>query len=404
MSKQSITILGATGSIGCRALDVIARHRDRYRVFALTAKSNIQYLVQQCREFAPRYAVLSKSHDVKDFKRALGGSDTQVLVGQDALIEVASHAQCDTVLAGIVGTAGLLPTLAAAEAGKRILLANKEVLVSAGAIFMHAVAQNNALLLPIDSEHNGLFQCLNSRWTEKLNLENVKKFILTASGGPCLQTPLADLPYVTPEQACAHPNWEMGAKISVDSATMMNKGLEVIEACRLFHLTAKQIEIVIHPQSLVHAMVCMKDGSVLAQMSRPDMRVPIAHALAWPQRIESGVTPLDLTQCQNLTFQAVDFNRFPCLCLAYQALKEGEVALIALNAANEIAVSEFLAGKISFDMIDHVIRETLQCVMTQAVEHAEAATVDIRVVLDIDRLAREQAHSVLSNVSKSDIM
>lgn len=397
MVKQAITILGSSGTIGCRALEVIARHRHRYRIFALTARSNIRMLAKQCREFAPRYAVVTESRHTADFKRLLGASSTQVLDKPEALADVAADARCDTVLAGLVGIAGLLPVLAAAEAGKRILLANKEVLVSAGPLFMHTVQQNNALLLPVDSEHNGLFQCLHPAAPNRFNLDGIEKIILTASGGPLLQTPLTDLPKVTPAQTRAHPNWEMGAKICVDSATLMNKGLEVIEACRLFGLTADQVAAIVHPQSLVHAMVWMKDGSVLAQMSQPDMRVPLAHALAWPHRIDSGIAPLDLTQYQDLSFHAIDSKRFPCFNLAYQAWRQGEAALISLNAANEVAVAAFLAGTIRFNVIADVIQKVLESTAAQTTSLTTAP--DIRMIMQIDLRAREHAQLAMHQLS-----
>ncbi len=391
MKQRAITVLGATGSVGVSTLDVIARHPGRYRVFALTAHTNVALLGEQCARFKPDYAVVADATRVDALRRRLGKLRTQVLGGADALTQVAADERCSTVLAGIVGSVGLAPTLAAVRAGKRVLLANKEALVMAGPLFMRAVRENNAVLLPVDSEHNGVFQCLAQcagRDSGQPLSQAVAKIVLTASGGPFLDAPPDSLAAVTPEQACAHPNWDMGAKISVDSATMMNKGLEVIEACRLFELPPAQVEVVIHPQSVLHAMVAFKDGSVVAQMAQPDMRVPIACALAWPERIESGVGALDLARCNALHLREVDEQRFPCLALAYRAMHAGDAAVVALNAANEVAVAEFLAGHLRFDRISGVVRETLDATAVQPVDTLEAVTA-------ADSAARKKARTAV---------
>ena len=362
---QQITILGATGSIGVSTLDVIARHPERYQVFALTADRRWPLLATQCMMYKPRYAVLNDAAAAVELGRELRrqGCATEVLQGADALAAVAAHEQVDTVMAAIVGAVGLLPTLAAVKAGKKVLLANKEALVMAGGLFTRAVAEHGAVLLPIDSEHNAIFQCLpNHRadyLADGLRSSGVRKILLTASGGPFRNTPLSDLSKVTPEQACAHPNWSMGQKISVDSATMLNKGLELIEACWLFNTRPQQVQVVIHPQSVIHSMVEYIDGSVLAQLGNPDMRTPIAHALAWPERIESGVSSLDLVATARLDFSAPDYERFPCLHLAQQAADVSGTAPAILNAANEIAVAAFLNRTIRFDQIAVVIAHVL---------------------------------------------
>ena len=356
-----ITLLGSTGSIGVSTLDVVARHPDRYRIVALTAQRQDEILFEQCVSCRPRYAVMLEDAAAARLSRriAAAGLKVEVLSGAAALEQVASLPEVDTVMAAIVGAAGLLPTLAAARAGKKILLANKETLVMAGRIFMDAVRQHAATLLPIDSEHNAIFQALPGGYAGNLAASGVSKILLTASGGPFRSNSLAELQHVTPEQACAHPNWVMGRKISVDSATMMNKGLEVIEAHWLFNAPADTIQVVIHPQSVIHSMVQYVDGSVLAQLGNPDMRTPIAFALAYPERIEAGVAPLDLVKLATLNFEAPDVERFPCLALAYQALRAGGTAPAVLNAANEVAVAAFLDKKISFLAIPGLIEQVL---------------------------------------------
>ena len=343
-----LAILGSTGSIGVSTLDVVARHPDRYQVVALTAARQDDVLLEQCLRFKPRYAVLLDGVAAARLTQhiAAAGLKTEVLSGIEALQQVACLPEIDTVMAAIVGAAGLLPTLAAARAGKKILLANKETLVMAGQIFIDAVHQHGATLLPIDSEHNAIFQALPGGYAGNPQASGVSRILLTASGGPFRTTPLAELQHITPDQACAHPNWVMGRKISVDSATMMNKGLEVIEAHWLFNAPAEAIQIVVHPQSVIHSLVQYVDGSVLAQMGNPDMRTPIAYALAYPERIDAGVAPLDLIQIATLNFEAPDFQRFPCLALAYQALQAGGTAPALLNAANEVAVAAFLDRQI----------------------------------------------------------
>ncbi|MBA0902223.1 MAG: 1-deoxy-D-xylulose-5-phosphate reductoisomerase [Candidatus Nitrotoga sp.] len=360
-SVSQLTILGSTGSIGVSTLDVVARHPERYRVIALTAQSQDNILFEQCTRFSPRYAVLLDETAAARLQQsiALTDLDTEVLCGVAALERVASLPEVDTVMAAIVGAAGLRPTLAAAYAGKKILLANKEALVMAGQVFMDAVNNNNATLLPIDSEHNAIFQALPYNCSRHhaggLAASGVSKILLTASGGPFLKTTMSALQSVTPEEACAHPNWVMGRKISVDSATMINKGLEVIEAHWLFNAPADLIQVVVHPQSVVHSLVQYVDGSVLAQLGNPDMRTPIAHALAYPERIEAGVEPLDLLKVGTLNFVAPDLTRFPCLALAYEALRAGGTLPAVLNAANEVAVAAFLSKKIPFLAISSLI-------------------------------------------------
>lgn len=356
-----LTVLGSTGSIGTSTLDVVARHPEKYQVMALTAYRQDELLFEQCQRFKPRYAVMIDEEAAGRLKQriAAAGLMVEVLCGEQALEQVASLPEVDAVMAAIVGAAGLRPSLAAAHAGKKILLANKEALVMAGRIFMDAVRQNGATLLPIDSEHNAIFQALPRDYAADMAGSGVSKILLTASGGPFRDTPLSALQQVTPEQACAHPNWVMGRKISVDSASMMNKGLEVIEAYWLFNASADDIQVVVHPQSVIHSMVQYVDGSVLAQMGNPDMRTPIAHALAYPQRIDSGVAPLDLFKVATLNFVAPDFERFPCLALAYQALRTGGTAPAVLNAANEVAVDAFLNRKISFLDIPRLITDVL---------------------------------------------
>ncbi len=357
----TLTVLGSTGSIGTSTLDVVARHPEKYRVAALTANCQDELLFEQCQRFQPGYAVLIDEAAAGRLKQRViaAGLNVEVLCGPQALEHVASLPEVDAVMAAIVGAAGLRPSLAAAKAGKKILLANKEALVMSGGIFMDAVRKNGATLLPIDSEHNAIFQALPRDYAGNMAASGVSKILLTASGGPFRDKALSELEMVTPEQACAHPNWVMGRKISVDSATMMNKGLEVIEAHWLFNALADDIQVVVHPQSVIHSMVQYVDGSVLAQLGNPDMRTPIAHALAYPERIDAGVAPLDLFKVATLNFVAPDFERFPCLALAYQALRTGGTSPAVLNAANEVAVDAFLNRKISFLDIPRLITAVL---------------------------------------------
>ncbi len=387
---QSVTILGATGSIGVSTLDVLARHPDRYRVYALTAHSRIEELAAQCEQFSPQVAVTGSADAAQKLTRLLRQKKLKIEVeyGEAALCAVARAPGCDAVMAAIVGAAGLAPTLAAARAGKKVLLANKEALVMSGRLFMDAVAANGATLLPIDSEHNAIFQCLPNAYQRVPNAHGIAKILLTASGGPFLKRAVNTLDTVTPEEAVAHPNWVMGRKISVDSATMMNKGLEVIEAHWLFGAPAEQIEVVIHPQSVIHSMVSYVDGSVLAQLGNPDMRTPIAHALAFPERMTSGVAGIDLTKIGQLVFEQADFERFPCLKLAYDALRAGGTAPAILNAANEIAVQAFLEGQIGFRMIDQLIARVMA-----TLPHGEVH--DIEALIEQDRIARGLTHSFI---------
>ncbi|MEN8669998.1 MAG: 1-deoxy-D-xylulose-5-phosphate reductoisomerase, partial [Ketobacter sp.] len=383
---QNITVLGSTGSIGVSTLDVLRQHRGRYRAFALTAHTNVDDLFRQVLEFMPRYAVLLEDSRAEELRNRLrqAGSDTEVLAGMDGLVAVAEHADVDQVMAAIVGAAGLLPTLAAVRSGKRVLLANKEALVMSGQLFMSAVKRSGAELLPIDSEHNAIFQCMPVDFADGLGRKGVSRILLTGSGGPFRQLPLAQFAEVTPEQACAHPNWSMGRKISVDSATMMNKGLEFIEACWLFSASVDQVQVVVHPQSVIHSMVQYVDGSVLAQMGNPDMRTPIAFGLGWPERIASGVAPLDLVDVARLDFQQPDEGRFPCLRLAREAMMAGKTASVVLNAANEVAVDAFLAGRVRFTAIPAVIESVLgRMTLVEAV--------DIDTILRADQAAREMA-------------
>lgn len=357
---KQITILGATGSIGISTLDVIDRHSRAYNIFALTGNKKIPLLAEQCAKFNPKYAVVMDAEAAGELVNLLTQNhvSTEVLVGTDALASVSSHEDVDIVMAAIVGSAGLIPTLAAANAGKKVLLANKESLVMAGNLLMHAVDKSGATLLPIDSEHNAIFQCL-PRDIKNLSKGGVSKLLLSASGGPFRGWSLGEMDEVTREQACAHPNWSMGKKISVDSATLMNKGLELIEACWLFDVSYDQIDIVVHPQSIIHSLVQYVDGSVLAQMGNPDMRTPIAHALAWPKRINSGVSDLNLAEIAKLDFEEPDLVNFPCLGLAYEAARVGLDAPVVLNASNEVAVQAFLDGRIGFTQIAEVVADTM---------------------------------------------
>ena len=388
-----ITVLGATGSIGVSTLDVLLRHPDRYRIIALTANTDVEGLYQQCLTHHPAYAVMADADAAQRLRARLHPQhpDIEILSGITGLETVAALPQVDYVMAAIVGAAGLLPTLAAARAGKRVMLANKEALVMAGQIFMDEIRCHNAELLPVDSEHNAIFQSMPTDITAGLDAVGVRRILLTASGGPFRTLALSSLHDVTPDQACAHPNWVMGRKISVDSATMMNKGLEVIEACWLFNATPDRIEVVLHPQSVVHSMVEYKDGSILAQLGSPDMRTPIAYALAWPQRIESGVAPLNLFDIGRLDFERPDLTRFPCLRLAYEAMRAGGTTAAILNAANEVAVAAFLAGKLKFTAIAAVIEATLANV-------AAHAAISLEAVLADDALARESAQRYIANV------
>lgn len=388
---QRITVLGATGSIGLSTLDVIARHPERYEVFALTGFSRLTELQALCLLHRPRFVVVPDEAAAETLQVALraAGQACEVLVGEEGLCAVAAHAEVDAVMAAIVGAAGLKPTLAAVRAGKKVLLANKEALVMSGALFMQAVRESGATLLPIDSEHNAIFQCLPHDYARGLAAVGVRRVLLTASGGPFRETPVADLEHVTPEQACAHPNWSMGRKISVDSASMMNKGLELIEACWLFDAAPAQIEVVIHRQSVIHSLVDYIDGSVLAQMGNPDMRTPIAHALAWPQRIDSGVAPLDLFAVGRLDFQRPDEQRFPCLRLAREAAQVGGTAPAILNAANEVAVEAFLQRRVRFTDIPRMIESVLNSQASQAVQSLD-------MVLAADSQARELARQWLA--------
>lgn len=367
-------VLGSTGSIGVSTLDVVRRHAQSCQVFALAANSSVAPLLRQCEEFKPRYAVLRDSAAAAELRQQIEeqGLPTEVLAGEEGLVSVAAHGEVDTVMAAIVGSAGLESTLAAVHAGKKVLLANKESLVMAGQQFMQAVSAADATLLPIDSEHNAIFQCMPGVYRAGEFPAEVQRIILTASGGPFRCTPLAELENISVEQAVAHPNWQMGRKISVDSATMMNKGLELIEACWLFNAKPADIDIVLHPQSIIHSLVQYVDGSVLAQMGNPDMRTPIAHGLAWPERIAAGVQPLDLIAVGQLQFEAPDYERFPCLALAREAAAAGGASPVILNAANEIAVQAFLGEHIKFTAIAAVIAHALAYTELYELETLEA--------------------------------
>ncbi|GAB2947792.1 1-deoxy-D-xylulose-5-phosphate reductoisomerase [Hafnia psychrotolerans] len=392
---KQLTILGSTGSVGTSTLAVVRANPEAFNVTALVAGSNVEVMAQQCIEFLPRFASMANEESAKALRIILAeqGVNTEVLSGSEAASELAALDEVDQVLSAIVGAAGLLPTLAAVRAGKQILLANKESLITCGRIFMEAVRQSRSQLLPIDSEHNAIFQSLPERIQQQLGYasleENgVSRIILTGSGGPFRELPLADLGRVTPDQACAHPNWSMGRKISVDSATMMNKGLEYIEARWLFNASAEQMEVIIHPQSVIHSMVRYRDGSVLAQLGSPDMRTPIAHAMAYPQRVDAGVEVLDFCRIGALTFNEPDYSRYPCLYLAMEASRTGQAATTALNAANEISVAAFLAGHIGFNDIANINREIM--------EHSVAKEPNsVEEVLEIDRFARASTREKL---------
>ncbi|MGM0521602.1 MAG: 1-deoxy-D-xylulose-5-phosphate reductoisomerase [Pseudomonadota bacterium] len=392
---QRVTVLGATGSIGTSTLDVIARHPERYQVFALTAHTSRETLLSQCIEHQPAIAVLAQEEDAQWLRLELRQARvaTEVAVGEQALVDVAQDSSVDIVMAAIVGAAGLLPALAAARAGKRVLLANKEALVMSGALFMQAVDAAQATLLPIDSEHNAIYQCLPSEHRGGLARHGVSQLLLTASGGPFRTWSHEALAGVTPEQACAHPNWSMGRKISVDSATLMNKGLELIEACWLFDATPEQIQVVVHPQSVIHSMAAYHDGSVLAQLGHPDMRTPIAYGLAWPERIDAGVEALDLFQVARLDFEAPDEGRFPCLRLAREAMKQGGSAPAILNAANEVAVEAFLAKRLGFNAIGDVVAAVLNDQPVEPIHHLET-------VLNADQHARRTAQQWVSHFAR----
>lgn len=383
---KRLTILGATGTIGVNTLDVVARNPDRYQIFALTANGNDERLAEQCQRWRPRFAVMADPRAAGRLRERLAGRcpETEVLEGVSGLEQVSGCEEVDYVMAGIVGAAGLLPSLAAARAGKRVLLANKEALVMSGRLFMEAVHENGAELLPIDSEHNAIFQCMPPEYRGGLDAAGIRRILLTASGGPFREASPAALASVTPEQAVAHPNWVMGRKISVDSATMMNKGLEVIEACWLFDTGPDRLKVVVHPQSIIHSMVEYEDGSVLAQLGNPDMRTPIAHALAWPARMDSGVDSLDLTAIGGLSFEDADMERFPCLRLGFEAAAAGGAASATLNAANEIAVDAFLAGSIRFTDIAAILEVALE-------HEAAGEPQSLDEVLAIDAEARRRA-------------
>ncbi len=385
--RQQVTVLGATGSIGLSTLDVIARHPERYIVSALTANRSVDAMAALCRQHKPRWAVMGDDESAEALSEQLGAdSDTKILSGAEAQCQVAADTDVDVVMAAIVGFAGLRPALAAAEAGKRLLLANKEALVSAGRVFMDAVARGSATLLPIDSEHNAMFQCLPIMGQAKPMMSSVEKVLLTASGGPFRGRSRESLVTVTPNEACAHPNWSMGRKISVDSATLLNKGLELAEACWLFDRKPEDIEVVVHPQSVIHSLIRYVDGSVLAQLGNPDMRTPIAYGLAWPERIDAGVEPLDLALLGRMDFEAPDLEAFPCLRLAQEAIRQPG-GMCVLNAANEVAVAAFLDEKLRFTDIDCLIEAALRDV--SAAEPGTLAEVEA-----LDQRARETAGEI----------
>ncbi len=396
-SRSKVTILGATGSIGISTLDVIRRHPDRFTVFAVSGHRQLDSLFDQCVEFNPEFAVVSSKRDAGMLASRLRkhGVDSGVLHGEDGLSRIASHQGVDIVVTGIVGAAGLLPTIAAVKAAKRILVANKEPLVMMGRTMVEMASAAGAVIIPLDSEHNAIFQCLPDTYRvgDSGAMPGVRRILLTASGGPFRATPIEQLERVTPTQAIAHPNWSMGPKISVDSATLMNKGLELIEACALFSLKPSDVQVVIHPQSTIHSMVEYLDGSVLAQMGAPDMRIPIAHGLGWPDRIESGAASLDLFQLGSLEFEAPDEGRFPCLRLAREAAESGGTAPAVLNAANEIAVEAFLDEKLAFRQIPQVIEHTLEHI---PMENDQS----LSNVLRVDSIAREHARASICSLTR----
>jgi len=387
---KGLSILGATGSIGINTLDVAARHPEKYKIVALSANSQLDRLVELCKKYKPEYAVIADETLEEELSKQLKNINTpiKVLSGVEGLETIASLPEVDYVMAAIVGAAGLKPTLAAARSGKRILLANKEALVMSGQLFMDEVKKNNAELLPIDSEHNAIFQCLPKDYSNGLAESGITKILLTGSGGPFRTKELSELTNITPDEACAHPNWSMGRKISVDSATMMNKGLEIIEACWLFNTSPDNIQVVVHPQSVIHSMVQYSDGSVLAQLGQPDMRTPIAHALSWPDRIESGVEKLDFFSVAKLEFEAPDYERFPCLRLAEESIRKGGTAPTILNAANEIAVASFLDNKLSFTDISYVVEHTLKNLPSREAD-------SLSEILEDDLAARKEAEHLV---------
>ncbi len=389
-----VTVLGSTGSVGVSTLDVVARHPEQFRVVALTAHRDSERMAAQCRLHRPQVAVMVDADAALRLGELLSDMPgrPEILSGVDGLVQVATMPETRYVMAAIVGAAGLPPTLAAARAGKRLLLANKESLVVAGALLMRAVEESGAELLPIDSEHNAIFQCLPPNFCEGLPSVGVERILLTASGGPLRDWPIERLAAVTPEQACAHPTWAMGRKISVDSATMMNKGLEVIEACWLFGTDTDRIQVVVHPQSVIHSLVQYQDGSVLAQLGNPDMRTPIAHALGWPARLSAGVAPLDLFKVGHLDFEEPDLARFPCLRLAFEAARRGGTAPAILNAANEIAVAAFLDRRIDLPGIAAVVEDTLE-----SLPNEDVAGQDLAFLLDVDGRARERAEHLVQS-------
>ncbi|MBM4206536.1 MAG: 1-deoxy-D-xylulose-5-phosphate reductoisomerase [Gammaproteobacteria bacterium] len=391
---KGLCILGATGSIGVSTLDVAARHPHLYKVVALTANGNIDGLFEQCLAHHPQYAVVVNEGLAEKFSRKISSSpvsDIKVLSGASALETVATLDEVDSVMAAIVGAAGLLPSLAAAKAGKTVLLANKEALVMSGDIFMDAINHSGAHLLPIDSEHNAIFQCMPAHYKTGTDGKQVRRILLTASGGPFREMPIDQMAHVTPEQAVAHPNWDMGKKISVDSATMMNKGLEMIEACLLFNMKPEQIQVVIHPQSVIHSMVDYVDGTVLAQMGNPDMRIPIAHAMAWPERFDSGAKPLNIFDVRRMDFEEPNLQRFPCLRLAYNAINAGGTMPTVLNAANEIAVEAFLDRRIKFTDIPVIIERTMAAIAVTAADSLE-------IILEHDQKARTVAKEIITEL------
>ncbi|MGZ8236846.1 MAG: 1-deoxy-D-xylulose-5-phosphate reductoisomerase [Methylobacter sp.] len=391
---KGICILGATGSIGVSTLDVVARHSSEYKVIALTANTNIDALYEQCLEHHPEVVVVVDEHKAQIFAEKLKNSpvsDIKVLAGAKALEHVATLDSVDSVMAAIVGAAGLLPSLAAAKAGKTILLANKEALVMSGSIFMQAITESGAQLLPIDSEHNAIFQCMPAGYQTGMQAKQARRILLTASGGPFRETPIEQLINVTPDQAVAHPNWDMGRKISVDSATMMNKGLEMIEACILFDMSPSQIQVVIHPQSVIHSMVDYVDGTVLAQMGNPDMRIPIAYSMAWPERFDSGVEPLNIFDVGRMDFHEPNLERFPCLRLAYEAIAAGGIMPTVLNAANEIAVEAFLNEHVRFTDIPVIIERCMKKFEANAADTLE-------IILDADQKARLMSTQIIGEL------